>query len=169
MRDTFFGRFAKKIAAATGHPVTFIIAVATVIVWAVTGPVFGYSETWQLVINTGTTIVTFLMVFVIQHTQDKDTVAMQIKLDELIRANKQANNALLCMEDISDKELDAIRHKYFELAEEALAHLREGTQDDKKPDAVEDFGIAKIEPHARPKRKAARKPALKAAKAKKKA
>ena len=100
-----FTRFAKKTSTYTGRPVTFIIAVLVIVVWAFTGPLFGYSDTWQLVINTGTTIITFLMVFLIQNTQNRDTEALQIKLDEIIRAFGTANNALLDLEVMDDKEL----------------------------------------------------------------
>jgi low affinity Fe/Cu permease len=111
-----FTRFAKKTSTFTGKPVTFIIAVSVILIWAATGPIFGYSDTWQLVINTGTTIITFLMVFLIQNTQNRDTEALQIKLDELIRAIEQANNSLLDLEEMDDKELDKIREGYLALA-----------------------------------------------------
>jgi low affinity Fe/Cu permease len=111
-----FTRFAKRTSIITGKPVTFILAVSIIIVWAVTGPMFGFSDTWQLVINTSTTIITFLMVFLIQNTQNRDTEALQIKLDELIRAIEQANNSLLDLEELDDRELDRIRSKYLELA-----------------------------------------------------
>lgn len=111
-----FTRFAKKTSTFTGKPATFIIAVLVIVVWAVTGPFFHFSDTWQLVINTGTTIITFLMVFLIQNTQNRDTEALQIKLDELIRVQKEANNALLDLEELDDKELDRIRGTYIALA-----------------------------------------------------
>ncbi len=111
-----FTRFAKKTSTFTGRPITFILAVCVILLWAVTGPLFGFSDTWQLVINTGTTIITFLMVFLIQNTQNRDTEALQIKLDELIRAQKEANNALLDLEELDDKELDKIRDVYLALA-----------------------------------------------------
>ncbi len=116
---SWFTRFAKKTASLTGRPATFMLAVLVVAVWGVTGPLFGFSDTWQLVINTGTTIVTFLMVFLIQNTQNRDTEALQIKLDELIKCFEQANNALLDLEELSDDELDRIRAYYFKLADEA--------------------------------------------------
>ncbi len=141
--DTLFGRFARKVAAICGKPSTFLFMVGIVVVWAVSGPVFGYSETWQLVINTGTTIITFLMVFVIQNTQNKDTQALQLKLDELIRANKQAHNALMILEELSQEELDAIKCTYIKLAEEARDDLRAGAIDENKPHATETFNIAK--------------------------
>lgn len=113
-----FTRFAKKTSTFTGRPITFILAVCVIALWALTGPVFHYSDTWQLVINTGTTIITFLMVFLIQNTQNRDTEALQIKLDELIRAQKEANNALLDLEEMDDQELDRIRETYLALARE---------------------------------------------------
>ena len=118
-----FTRFAKRTSTLTGRPATFILAVLVIVVWAVTGPLFGFSDTWQLVINTSTTIITFLMVFLIQNTQNRDTEALQIKLDELIRAQKEANNALLDLEELDDKELDRIREVYLALAKKE----REGT------------------------------------------
>lgn len=111
-----FTRFAKRISTLTGRPVTFILALVVIAAWAITGPLFGFSDTWQLVINTGTTIVTFLMVFLIQNTQNRDTEALQIKLDELIRVQREANNALLDLEELDDDELDRIRQVYLELA-----------------------------------------------------
>ena len=111
-----FTRFAKKTSTYTGRPATFIIAVLIIVVWAATGPLFDYSDTWQLVINTGTTIITFLMVFLIQNTQNRDTEALQIKLDEIIRAIGTANNALLDLEEMDDDELDRVREEYAVLA-----------------------------------------------------
>ncbi len=116
MINSPFTRFAKRTSTYTGRPATFIIAVLIIVVWAFTGPLFGYSDTWQLVINTGTTIITFLMVFLIQNTQNRDTEALQIKLDELIRAVETANNSLLDLEEMDDKELDRIRETYQVLA-----------------------------------------------------
>jgi low affinity Fe/Cu permease len=107
------------VAKAAGKPATFMAAVLVVIVWAASGPIFGFGDTWQLVINTATTIVTFLMVFLIQNTQNRDTEAMQIKLDELIHAIKEANNALLDLEELDEKELDSIRKKYLQHAADA--------------------------------------------------
>ena len=100
--SSWFEAFASRTARFTGKPVSFLLAFLTVFVWAVTGPVFHYSDTWQLVINTGTTIVTFLMVFLLQHAQNRDSAAIQLKLDELIRVNRDARNKLLTLEDLSE-------------------------------------------------------------------
>jgi len=116
--DTWFGRFAKHGARWTGRPVAFGIAVSIVLIWAMTGPLFGFSDTWQLVINTGTTIITFLMVFLIQHTQNRDTVALQIKLDELIRVLPAARNLLLDLEELDEEAQEKIRTEYTRLAEQ---------------------------------------------------
>ncbi len=122
----WFKVFAKWAAWATGHPLAFVTAVAVVVVWAATGPMFGFSDTWQLVINTGTTIVTFLMVFLIQNTQNRDTAAMHIKLDELIRALEGAHNALLDLEEMEDCDIEQVRGDYERLAAEARSELRDG-------------------------------------------
>ena len=127
-----FTRFAKAIARASGHPVTFGLAVLVIVAWAVTGPLFHYSDTWQLVINTGTTIVTFLMVFLIQNTQNRDSVAMQIKLDELLRAVKGAHTALADLEDLTEEELEQFKAHYVRLAGEAKRRL------DDAPESLED-------------------------------
>ncbi len=112
---TFFNHFSAKVTKVTGGVYAFIIAIFIVIVWGVTGPLFKFSDTWQLVINTGTTIVTFLMVFVIQHSQNKDTVALQLKLDELIAASG-ASNKLIDVEDLTDEELEVMKKFYFNLS-----------------------------------------------------
>jgi low affinity Fe/Cu permease len=116
---TWYSRFAKTAAHFCGKPPVFTFAVGVIVVWAISGPLFGFSDTWQLVINTSTTIVTFLMVFLIQNTQNRDTEAIQIKLDELIRATKGAHNALLDLEDLDEDALDGFRRKYQALAEGA--------------------------------------------------
>lgn len=120
-----FTRFSKWTAYATGRPIAFILAVAVIIGWALTGPIFDFSDTWQLVINTGTTIMTFLMVFLIQNTQYRDSEAIHIKLDELIRSTKEARNSLLDLEDMEDEELDRLRADYEKLAEQARNRLQE--------------------------------------------
>jgi low affinity Fe/Cu permease len=104
-----FSRFANKVAATTGKPITFVMAVSVIIVWAVTGPIFQFSDTWQLVINTGTTIVTFLMVFLIQNTQNRDGAALQAKLDELIRATQDARDTYMGIEKLTDEEVERLR------------------------------------------------------------
>jgi low affinity Fe/Cu permease len=123
-RLSWFTRAAKWASHTAGRPMTFMIAVAIILIWAITGPIFKFSDTWQLVINTGTTIVTFLMVFLIQNTQNRDTEALQIKLDELIRAIESAHNALLDLEELDDDELDLIRKDYLDLAKTAREELK---------------------------------------------
>ena len=118
-KTSTFTRMAKAASRFTGHPLCFTLAVGIVLLWLVSGPVFGFSDTWQLIINTGTTIVTFLMVFLIQNTQNRDTEAMQVKLDELIRATKGANNRLLDLEELEEKELEEFHKRYEAMAEKA--------------------------------------------------
>jgi low affinity Fe/Cu permease len=113
----------------TGRPPAFGLAVGIIVLWAFLGPLYGFSDTWQLVINTGTTIVTFLMVFLIQNTQNRDSEAIQVKLDELIRVTKGCHNALLDLEELEDRELDRIREGYHELAEQARREMRRGQKD----------------------------------------
>ena len=122
-KHSFFTRFAKHTARASGQPMTFGLAVLVLIIWAASGPFFHFSDTWQLIINTGTTIVTFLMVFLIQNTQNRDSEALHLKIDELIRANAGAHNALLDLEDLEEAELDRIRQDYENLAEKARKTL----------------------------------------------
>lgn len=129
MPKSWFQRLANAASRATGRPLTFTLAVSIVVVWAVTGPLFHFSDTWQLVINTGTTIVTFLMVFLIQNTQNRDSEAMHVKMDELIRAIEGAHNALLDLEELGDKQLDEVRERYRKLASEARASLAAGGRD----------------------------------------
>ncbi len=113
MKKSFFERFSDRAVCFTGSPTAFIVATLLVVIWAATGQFFNFSETWQLVINTGTTIVTFLMVFLIQKTQNKDSKAIQIKLNELIASSQTASNRLVDIEDLTEKELDQL-HKYYE-------------------------------------------------------
>ncbi len=131
---SFFDRFAQKTSHASGRPITFILAATLIVVWAITGPFFGFNETWQLVINTSTTIITFLMVFLIQSTQNRDTAAMQVKLDELIRATQGAHNALLDLEELNEDELMKIRQTYEDLAAKARDALEGGTGDSDCPE-----------------------------------
>ena len=119
-----FSKHGMRTAQLAGHPLAFLTAVTVVLVWALSGPLFGYSDTWQLVINTSTTIVTFLMVFLIQHTQNRDTLAVQLKLAELIIAVKGAENRLATAEDLSEEELEDLHEDYRQRAEEALDHLK---------------------------------------------
>jgi low affinity Fe/Cu permease len=109
MLDRVFTHIASRIAAFAGQPLAFILALAVVVVWAATGPVFGFSDVWQLVINTGTTIVTFLMIFLVQNSQNRDAAAMQAKLDELIRAVEAARNHFIGIEHLTDREIEAVR------------------------------------------------------------
>src|SRR5262245_960551 len=132
-----FTRFAKWASRATGRPGTFIGAVLIIVLWAFTGPIFDFSDTWQLVINTSTTIVTFLMVFLIQNTQNRDTEAMQIKLDELIRAVSSAQNTMMDLEELDEKELDKIRAEYESLAEKARKKLERSRSNKKSAKAKE--------------------------------
>ncbi|TWV99316.1 low affinity iron permease family protein [Chitinophaga pinensis] len=119
----FFERFSSKVAQATGSPWAFFIAMGAILIWAITGPIFHYSDTWQLVINTGTTIITFLMVFVIQKSQNKDSKSVQLKLNELIAANKMASNRLIVVEDLTEQELDTLHNYYCRLAEETKKRM----------------------------------------------
>jgi low affinity Fe/Cu permease len=140
-RASWFTRFATAAARATGRPGTFVLAVLIIVVWACTGPIFGFSDTWQLIINTGTTIVTFLMVFLIQNTQNRDSEAMHVKMDELIRSVRGAHNALLDLEELDDKTLDTIRERYRKLAAKAREDIKAGKLDigceDVDPDEAE--------------------------------
>jgi low affinity Fe/Cu permease len=123
-RGSWFTRFAKAISHFAGRPAAFCGAAGSILIWVIFGPFFEFSDTWQLVINTSTTIITFLMVFLIQNTQNRDSEAMQIKLDELIRVTKGANAALLDLEELDDQELDATRDEYERLARDARNELR---------------------------------------------
>ena len=122
---SIFARFSRWISAETGRPKTFFVACTVILIWGITGPVFGFSDTWQLVINTGTTIITFLMVFLIQNTQNRDTEALQIKLDELIRAVKGARNEVIDLEELDEEALDKIRDEYLKLADQARKRIEE--------------------------------------------
>jgi low affinity Fe/Cu permease len=121
---SWFTRAAKWASHTAGRPLTFIGAVLIILIWAILGPFFNFSDTWQLVINTGTTIITFLMVFLIQNTQNRDTEALQIKLDELLRAMESAHNTMIDLEELDDEELEAIRKDYLKLARNARARVK---------------------------------------------
>jgi low affinity Fe/Cu permease len=127
--DTRFDRFAKWASRTAGHPATFAVAVLVLLLWATSGPIFGFDNTWQLAINTGTTIVTFLMVFLIQNTQNRDSAAMQLKLDELIRAIDGAHNGLLDLEELSGEDLARVRAGFEALARESRENLKRGIRD----------------------------------------
>jgi low affinity Fe/Cu permease len=132
-RRTLFDRFAKAISSFAGHPVAFAAAAGIIVLWIVSGPVFRFSDTWQLVINTATTIVTFLMVFLIQNTQNRESSAIQLKLDELIRTSHGAHNALLDLEELSEGELEEFRAKYVSMAHAAREEIRHGESDQGTP------------------------------------
>src|SRR6478672_9793139 len=129
----FFQKFSNRITTATGKPMAFIIALLVIIAWAITGPIFKFSDTWQLVINTGTTIITFLMVFVIQHSQNKDTMALQLKMNELIAASHDASNRLISIEDLSEEELEVLKKFYIH-----LAHLAKKEKDIFKTHSIDE-------------------------------
>jgi len=132
-----FTYFAKAVSRWTGRPISFLLAALVVLVWLITGPLFHFSDTWQLVINTGTTIVTFLMVFLIQNTQYRDAEAVQVKLDELLRVTRGAHNTLLDLEELEDAELDRMRRMYQEIARKARDEVRRGHRD---------TGVPRVEP-----------------------
>ena len=132
-KSTWFTRVAKKTAHYTGRPIAFGLAAGTILIWLITGPIFDYSDTWQLIINTGTTVITFLMVFLIQNTQNRDTAAIQIKLDELIRVSV-AHNALMDLEELEESELEQFRKKYQKLAAAARKKIKAGDLDIDSPD-----------------------------------
>ena len=136
-----FERVARVASKAMGSASAFVIAAGIVVLWAVSGPLFGFSQTWQLVINTGTTIVTFLMVFLIQNTQNRDAEAIQVKLDELIRAIDGAHNALLALEELEEQDLDRIRASYVRLAARARADLGQGKPDTGIPEVDNEASV----------------------------
>ena len=134
MKRGSFHYFASWTSHASGHPMAFVLACAIIVVWGLTGPLFEFSDTWQLVINTGTTIVTFLMVFLIQNTQNRDSKATQLKLDELIRAVEGAHNAFLDLEELTEHDLNRIKERYIALAAHARADLKKGLHDTDRPE-----------------------------------
>lgn len=128
-KTNYFGNFAARAAELSGRPAAFLLALASVLIWTATGPLFGFSETWQLVINTGTSITTFLLVFLIQNSQNRDTCAIQIKVDELIRVTKGAHTSLLDLEKLSEEELEDIYKKYRAIARESRRQVDQGKDD----------------------------------------
>ena len=135
-RSQSYAQWSKQASRLAGRTLTFNLAVLLILAWLLTGPLFDFSDTWQLVINTTTTVVTFLMVFLIQNTQNRDTEAIHIKLDELIRATQGAHNALLDLEEMEERELDEFRARYLALAREARALRRQGAGDTDTPEAL---------------------------------
>lgn len=133
-RPTIYGRFAKAVSRFAGRPLTFAWAMLVIVLWLASGPLFGFSDTWQLVINTATTIITFLMVFLIQNTQNRDTEALHLKLDELIRVTHGAHNRMLDLEEMEEKSLDELRHRYEALAKAARLASERGVSDTGAPD-----------------------------------
>lgn len=158
--EDLFAKLAGKISQATGSFWTFSAALLVVLVWAATGPIFQYSETWQLVINTGTTIVTFLMVFVIQHAQNKDMRAVQLKLNELIAAVEGASNRLIDVEDLSDRELEHLYARFQTLAKTAqkVSHGAKLTIDDSDPDSQRAAAAKPARPHDHAESEAEKQP-----------
>jgi low affinity Fe/Cu permease len=137
----WFNSVSARVTHLAGRPVTSIIAFLLVLVWGITGPIFQFSDTWQLVINTGTTIITFLMVFIIQQSQNKDTMAVQLKLNELIACNKKASNRLIVIEDLTEEELEVLKKFYVKLSK--LAAVEKGVQESHSIDEAEQFHEAK--------------------------
>jgi low affinity Fe/Cu permease len=144
-----FSYLARRLALLAGRPATFFSAVAALLLWALTGPLFAYSDSWQLIVNTATTIITFLMVFVIQSTQNRDTEAIQLKLDELIRATQGAHNALLDLEHIDDEKFERYRRSYAKLAAVARRKLEHGELDTDSPD-IKDLRLGRTPPATAP-------------------
>jgi low affinity Fe/Cu permease len=132
-KRSFFTRFAKYTAQVSGRPLVFALSCASIVVWLITGPLFGFSDTWQLIVNTATTVITFLMVFLIQNTQNRDTAAIQIKLDELIRVTK-GHNALMDLEELDQEEIDAFHERYEKLAARARKEAQVGKCDTHSPE-----------------------------------
>ena len=145
-RKLWFVHFAQWASHITGRPLTFMLALASIVVWAMLGPFFGFSDTWQLVINTATTIITFLMVFVIQNTQNRDTAAMHIKIDELIRVTQKARNVLLDLEELDDKTLELLRQDYEKLARKAKSHTSTPIRAEEVPGSPESREPARARP-----------------------
>ena len=157
-RPSLFTAFANHTAKGAGHHLTFTLAVLVIVIWAATGPIFGFSDTWQLIINTGTTIVTFLMVFLIQNTRNRDSTAMHLKIDEIIRAIDGARNSVINLEELEDKDLESIHKRYRALAEQAQDALErddveEAAEQIEKLTAVKQGGSTRGKPRAERNRK----------------
>lgn len=135
-KTDWYSNFAKQVSRFCGRPIVFVFAIVTILAWIISGPLFDFSDTWQLVINTATTIITFLMVFLIQSTQNRDTEAIQIKLDELIRVTRGAHNILLDLEELDETQLDEFRRRYELLASIARTGLAQGKTDTDTPEAL---------------------------------
>lgn len=146
-----FEQFSTKATKVTGSPAAFLVAVVMILAWGITGPIFGYSDTWQLVINTSTTIITFLMVFLIQQSQNKDTIALQLKLNELIACNDKASNRLIDIEDLTDEELQVLKKFYIKLAD--LACKEDNLHASHSLDEAEDNHNEKKKANPVPKKK----------------
>lgn len=157
----FFETFAGRATHATGSSAAFLLALLTIIIWLITGPIFGYSDTWQLIINTGTTIITFLMVFLIQKSQNKDSLAMQIKLNELIAVNRKASNRLLNVEDLSEAELRSLHQFFGRLVEKAKAE--DSLSESHSVEEAEEIHEEKLEEkeHRRQEKRAKKEPVQK--------
>ena len=149
--NSFFDKFSNRVTKITGSPLAFIIAFATIVIWAASGPFFGFSDTWQLIINTSTTIITFLMVFIIQQTQNKDTTAIHLKLNELIASSKEASNQLVDAEDLSEEELQVLKKFYVKLSH--LADKESDVHSTHSIDEAEDIHEEKTRSSSRPKKK----------------
>jgi low affinity Fe/Cu permease len=154
-KPSFFTTFANHTARAAGHHLTFTLAVLVIVAWGITGPIFRYSDTWQLIINTGTTIVTFLMVFLIQNTQNRDSVALHLKIDEIVRALDGARNSVLNLEDLEDKDLEKIHLRYKAMAEQAQDAL-DRDQVEEAVEHLEEITTANQGNSARTKKRAER-------------
>jgi low affinity Fe/Cu permease len=133
-QSSLFSKFSRRISKEAGHPLAFQSALGIILLWIVTGPFFHFSDTWQLVINTATTIITFLMVFLIQNTQNRDSEAMQLKLDEIIRSLEGAHNIFLDLEELTEADLDRLKERYGKLAELARKKLKKGKADTGRPE-----------------------------------
>lgn len=147
--NNFFARFSEWVMRFTGSPRAFFIALSTIVIWAICGPIFHFSDTWQLVINTSTTIVTFLMVFIIQQSQNRDTLAIHLKLNELIATNTEASNRLVCSEDLTEEELRVLKKFYTQLS--ALSRDGESLHESHSIDEARNNHVAKTKGNKNPK------------------